>query len=182
MKSRKEIKDKTLIIVKAILGDKARTLWIMAIIGGFFAANLRQNGRLTLINQDPGSITQTYDGDYEFYEGYNENLCGEMFRDFQKEEFMLGIRTGRITREMWDKETKIREKQIEETLALFNKDIPLEERINWEEINDEPPVARFVQSCEKTLKKTAKSGYWGTVFIWAVFSWFGLSVASTIRE
>ena len=181
MKSSKEIKDKLLIIFKTILGEKGRTLWIMAIVGGFFAANLRQNGRLTLINLDPGSITQTYDGDYEFYEGHNENLCGAMFRDFQKEEFMLGIRTGRITREMWDKETKIREKMMEEFLISFNKDIPLEERINWEKINDEPPVARFVQSCEKTLGKTAKSGFWWTVAIWTIFSWFGLTLAREIK-
>ena len=49
MKSSKEIKDKVLIIFKALLGDKGRTLWILAIVGGFFAANLRQNGRLSLI-------------------------------------------------------------------------------------------------------------------------------------
>ena len=182
MKSSKEIKDKLLIIFKALLGDKGRNLWFMAIVGGFFAANLRQNGRLTLINLDPGSITQTYDGDYEFYEGHNENLCGAMFRDFQKEEFMLGIRTGRITREMWDKEMKIREKMMEEFSISFNKDIPLEERINWEEINDEPPVARFVKSCEKTLGKTAKSGYWWTIGVWSFFSWIGLKIASEIKD
>ena len=59
MKSSKEIKDKVLIIFKALLGDKGRTLWILAIVGGFFAANLRQNGRLSLIH-DSTSFTQTF--------------------------------------------------------------------------------------------------------------------------
>ena len=177
MKSRKEIKAKAQIIIKALLGSTGRTLWIMSIVGGFFAANLRQNGRLTLINQDAGSISQTFDGDYEFYEGYNENLCGAMFRKFQEDEFKLGIKTGLITREMWDKQQKIREKEIEEYFSRLNSDIPLEEKINWEEINDEPPVARFVRSCETTLEKTAKSGFWWTVGVWSIFSWIGLKIA-----
>ena len=182
MKSSKEIKDKVLIIFKALLGDKGRTLWILAIVGGFFAANLRQNGRLTLINLDPGTITQTYDGDYEFYEGYNENLCGAMFRKFQEDEFILGLKTGRITREMWDKEQKVRKELLQESIALLYSDQPLEKKINWEEINNEPPIARFIRSCETTLGKTAKSGYWWTVGVWSFFSWIGLRIASEIEN
>ena len=177
MKSRKEIKEKASEILWIVFGHSGRTLWFMSIVGGFFVANLRQNGRLTLINRDAGSITQTYDGDYEFYEGYNENLCGAMFRKFQEDEFKLGIKTGRITREMWDKQQKIREKEIEKYLSRLNSDIPLEERINWEKINDEPPVVRFVRSCETTLEKTAKSGFWWTVGVWSIFSWIGLKIA-----
>ena len=62
-------------------------------------------------------------------------------------------------------------------MSRLNSDIPLEERINWEKINDEPPVARFVRSCEKTLEKTAKSGFWWTVGVWSIFSWIGLKIA-----
>ena len=177
MKSRKEIKEKSRVIIKALLGSTGRTLWIMSIVGGFFAANLRQNGRLTLINRDAGSITQTYDGDYEFYEGYNENLCGSMFRKFQKDEFELGVKTGRITREMWDEEQKVQQKLLQESIDRLYSDLPLEKKINWEEINDEPPVARFVRSCETTLEKTAKSGFWWTVGVWSIFSWIGLKIA-----
>ena len=105
-----------------------------------------------------------------------------MFRKFQKDEFELGVKTGRITREMWDKEMRIREKMMEEFSISFNKDIPLEERINWEEINNEEPIERFVRSCETTLGETAKSGYWWTVGVWSIFSWIGLKIASEIKD
>ena len=79
MKSSKEIKDKLLIIFKTILGEKGRTLWIMAIVGGFFAAQLRHTGRLTLINRDSGRVINTADGDTEYSEPLDENLCGDIF-------------------------------------------------------------------------------------------------------
>ena len=77
---------------------------------------------------------------------------------------------------------KIREKELEESIALLYSDQSLEEKINWEEINDEPPITRFVRSCETTLGKTAKSGYWWTVGIWSFFSWIGLKIASEIKD
>ena len=79
MKSSKGIKDKLLIIFKTILGEKGITLWIMAIVGGFFAAQLRHNGRLTLINRDSARVINTADGDTEYSEPLDENLCGDIF-------------------------------------------------------------------------------------------------------
>ena len=176
MKSSKEIKDKVLIIFKALLGDKGRTLWILAIVGGFFAANLRQNGRLSLI-QDSTSVTQTFDGDYEFDFYPSENLCGLMFRKYQKENFNYYIKTGRITKEHLEKELETLAKEED----LIRKG-DFEFLFDQSENEKEPAVTRFIQSCETTLGKTAKSGYWWTVGVWSFFSWIGLKIASEIKN
>ena len=176
MKSSKEIKDKVLIMFKSLLGDKGRTLWILAIVGGFFAANLRQNGRLSLIH-DSTSVTQTFDGDYEFDEYPSENLCGLMFNKYQKENFNYYIKTGRITKEHLEKEL--------ETLAK-EKDLirkgDYEFLFDLSENERETAFTRFIQSCETTLDKTAKSGFWWTVGVWSFFSWIGLKIASEIKD
>ena len=42
-----------------------------------------------------------------------------MFRKFQEDEFKLGIKTGRITREIWDKQQKIR-REIQQEIQKLN--------------------------------------------------------------
>ena len=39
MKSRKEIKDTTIKILRIVFSNSSRTIWIMALVGGFFAGN-----------------------------------------------------------------------------------------------------------------------------------------------
>ena len=186
MKSGKEIKDKTIVFIKIILGDKARVLWIMAIFGGFMAANLRQNGRLTLINQDDGAMVSTYDGDYEYYDPKNENLCGTMIRDFAKVNYEYRVEKGLITKEQIEKkdaERKKRIKKINERIEKGDTNVLFEDsEENKKSRETSAYIGRFVETCETTLGKKARDGYWPTVFVWSVFSWVGLFVASQNRE
>ena len=186
MKSGKEIKDKTIVFIKIILGDKARVLWIMAIFGGFMAANLRQNGRLTLINQDDGAMVSTYDGDYEYYEPKDENLCGTMIRDFAKVNYEYRVEKGLITKEQIEKkeaERKRRNKEIKERLEKGDTNVFFDDsEENKKSRETSAYLERFVETCETTLGKKARKGYWWTVFAWTLFSWIGLRVASEVNS
>ena len=155
MKSRKEIKDKTIKILRIVFSNSSRTIWIMALVGGFFAANLRQNGRLNLINQGSGS-SFTINGDIEYNEPYDENLCGIMFVDFLTAESEYKVKTGETTQEQIENAEPLSEERSRESRAFIN---------------------RFVETCETTLGKTAKNGYWSTVLVWTFFSWIGMTIA-----
>ena len=176
MKSKEDIKNRAIIIFQALLGSKGRTLWIMAIIGGVFAAQLRHTGRLTLINRDSGSVVNTVDGDTEYNEPLNENLCGYIFRDYIKAKYKYEIKEGIITKE-----------EIEEEKKQFKKDM---ERIRSGDIaylieREEKANALgelFVESCESRLAKAAGNGWWWTVGVWSFFSWIGMKIASEIKE
>ena len=159
MKSRKEIKDTAIKILRIVFSNSSRTIWIMAFVGGLFAANLRQNGRLNLINQGSGSTITTFSGDTEYYEPYDENLCGIMFYDFLTAESEYKVQTGETTQEQIEKAEPLSEKRSRETAAF---------------------VDRFVETCETTLGKTAKNGYWSTVAIWTFFSWLGMTIAREV--
>ena len=159
MKSRKEIKDTAIKILRIVFSNSSRTIWIMALVGGFFAANLRQNGRLTLINQGSGSTFTTFDGETEYYEPYDENLCGIMFWDFIKSEREYKVKTGDPTQEQIEKDEPLSEESSRKNRAFVN---------------------RFVETCETTLGKTAKNGYWPTVLIWTFFSWIGMTIAREV--
>ena len=176
MKSSKGIKDKLLIIFKTILGEKGITLWIMAIVGGFFAAQLRHNGRLTLINRDSARVINTADGDTEYSQPLDENLCGDIFRDYAKAKYEYQIKEGIITKE-----------DIEKEQVQFDKDM---KRIRsgdiayfLEKLDKENALGEiFVESCETRLSKTASNGWWWTVGKWSFLSWIGLKIASEIKD
>ena len=156
MKSRKEIKDTAIKILRIVFSNSSRTIWIMALVGGFFAANLRQNGRLNLINQGSGSTITTFSGDTEYNEPYDENLCGIMFVDFLTAESEYKVKTGETTQEEIENAEPLSEERRRESRAFIN---------------------RFVETCETTLGKTAKNGYWSTVLVWTFFSWIGMTIA-----
>ena len=185
MESRKDIKKLSIIIFKILFNSTGRTLWIMAIIGGFFAAYLRQNGRLTLINQDDGAMVQTYDGDYEYYEPKDENLCGTMIRNFAKANYEYRVEKGLITKEQIEKkdaERKRRNKEIDDRIAKGDTNVLFEDsEENKKSRETSAYIGRFVETCETTLGKKARDGYWSTVFVWSLFSWFGLRLAREIN-
>ena len=184
MKSRKEIKDIAIKISGIVFSNSSRTIWIMALVGGFFAANLRQNGRLTLINQGSGSIATTFDGDTEYNEPYDENLCGTMFRDFAKSNYEYRVETGEITQQQIKKEALEEKKRLEGIKDRIAKG-------DWDALTEDSEysrnkektrayIDRFIKSCETTLGKTAKNGYWPTVILWTFFSWIGMTIAREV--
>ena len=176
MKTPKEIKDKAIIIFKALLGSKGRTLWIMAIIGGFFAAQLRQTGRLTLINRDNGSVMTNELGDTEYNEPLNENLCSDIYRDYSKALYNYKVKEGIITKEEIEKR---KEKFDSDMKRIKSGDIDFLVERNK---NVNAAWGIFVERCESRLAKTAKNGFWWTVGVWSIFSWAGLKIASEIKR
>ena len=186
MKSRKEIKGTAIKIWSIVISNSSRSLLFMALVGGFFAANLRQNGRLTLINQAPGSVTTTFDGEREYNEPLEENLCATMIRNFGYVNYEYKVKAGIITKEQIEKdeaERKKRMKEIDDRLAKGDTNVLFEDsKENRQQRETEEYIARFVETCESTLGKKAKKGYWWTVIAWTLFSWIGLRVASEINS
>ena len=186
MKNNKEIKDIAIKIWSIVISSSSRSLLFMALVGGFFAANLRQNGRLTLINQASGSVTTTFDGEREYNEPLEENLCGTMFRDFAKSNYEYRVKIGEITQEEIKKqeaEDKKRRQEINDRIAKGDTNVLFEDsEYNRNRDKNEAYIARFIESCETTLGKKARKGYWWTVFAWTLFSWIGLRVASEIKS
>ena len=181
MKSRREIKDTAYKIWLIFISNSSRSLLFMALVGGFFAANLRQNGRLTLINQAPGSVTTTFDGDREYNEPLEENLCGTMIRKFGKVNYEYKVEAGIITKEQIEKdeaERIKRMKEVDDRIAKGDTDVLFEDsEWNRQQRETEKYIGRFVDTCESTLGEQAKNGYWWTVIAWTIFSWIGLRVA-----
>tara|TARA_B100000212_G_C27092578_1_gene412926 strand:- start:38 stop:601 length:564 start_codon:yes stop_codon:yes gene_type:complete len=184
MKSRKEIKDTTIKILRIVFSNSSRTIWIMAFVGGLFAANLRQNGRLNLINQGSGSYIHTFNGDTEYYEPYDENLCGKMIRNFAKSNYEYKVKTGEITQEQIKKDALEEEKRLEgikDRIAKGDWNVLAEDsEYSRKTEKTEAYIARFIESCETTLGKTAKNGYWPTVLVWTFFSWIGMTIAREV--
>ena len=82
-----------------------------------------------------------------------------MFYDFLTAESEYKVQTGETTQEQIEKAEPLSEKRSRETAAF---------------------VDRFVETCETTLGKTAKNGYWSTVAIWTFFSWLGMTIAREV--
>ena len=186
MKSRKEIKDTAIKIWLIVISNSSQAILFMALFAGFMAARLRQYGRLTLINLDPGSITTTIDGDREFNEPYNENLCGTMIRNFAKVNYEYKVEAGIITKEQIEKEEaerKRRNKEISERLAKGDTNVFFDDaEENKKSRETTAYLERFVETCESTLGETAKDGFWSTFFVWSIFSWIGLRMASEFKK
>ena len=180
MNSQINIKEKAINILKFTFGDKARNLWFMAIVGGFFAANLRQNGRLSLI-EDSYGVYQTYD-DVEFYTDPSENLCGLMFRKYSEDNFKYYLENGGFSKNQLKTEIERLEKLPTLLEEIRNNDLQALEIFDLDEDEKEKAVVRFTKACENTLSETAKSGFWWTVAVWSIFSWVGLSIASGFSE
>ena len=176
MDSQKEIKDKAIKLLKFVFGDKARNLWFMEIVGGFFAANLRQNGRLSLIEDSYG----VYQDDVEFYP--SENLCGLMFRKYSEDNFTYYLKNGGFSKNQLKTEIERLEKLPTLLKEIRENDLQALEIFDLGEDEKEKAVVRFTEACETTLSETAKSGFWWTVAIWSFFSWIGLTIASSFKE
>tara|TARA_B100001057_G_scaffold214194_1_gene214557 strand:+ start:77 stop:619 length:543 start_codon:yes stop_codon:yes gene_type:complete len=180
MNSQKKIKEKAIKVLKFVFGDKARNLWFMAIVGGFFAANLRQNGRLSLI-EDSYGIYQT-DDDVEYYTDPSENLCGLMFRKYSEDNFTYYLKNGGFSKNQLKTEIDRLEKLPTLLKEIRENDLQALEIFDLSEDEKEKAVVRFTEACETTLGETAKSGFWWTVAIWSSFSWVGLNIASNFKE
>ena len=176
MNSQKKIKEKAIKVLKFVFGDKARNLWFMAIVGGFFAANLRQNGRLNLIEDSYG----VYQDEVEFYP--SENLCGLIFRKYSEDNFTYYLKNGGFSKNQLNTEIERLEKLPTLLKEIRENDLQALEIFDLSKDEKEKAVVRFTKACETTLGETAKSGYWSTVAIWSVFSWIGLSIASNFKE
>ena len=82
MKSKKEIKDKTLIIFQALFGETSKFLWIMAIAGGVTVAHLRQTSISNIVE---------------------DNVCSEMFFNAAEENSKYRLEKGLISKEQIEK-------------------------------------------------------------------------------
>ena len=186
MRSNKEIKDTAIKLWTIVIANSSPIFLFMALVGGFFAANLRQYGRLTLINQAPGSVITTFDGDTEYNEPLEENLCGTMIRKFGNVNYQYKVEAGIITKEQIEKdeaERIKRMKEIDDRIAKGDTDVLFEDsEWNRQRRETEAYIGRFVETCESTLGEKAKDGYWWTVITWTLFSWIGLRVASEIKS
>jgi len=76
MKFRKQIKDKALIIYKALFGDRSKFLWIMAIAGGLTVAHIRKTSISNILE---------------------DNLCKEIFFDAALENSKYILDKGLVT-------------------------------------------------------------------------------------
>ena len=92
MKSRKQIKDKALIIYQALFGGRSKFLWIMAITGGLTVAYIRETSISNILE---------------------DNLCKEIFFDAALENSKHRLDKGLITKEQIEKITKELERKRE---------------------------------------------------------------------
>ena len=171
MKLPEELKTRGIKLLKGQFTVNDHHILILAIIAGFAVANMRQQSRLSLVNNGEVIVWRSEDS-YDF-EPTDENLCGGIFRKYADENMKYYIKTGRITKDNLNKEIE----RLENSPSLF-EEFEFTEIWDLDKEEKEPAVERFIKACETTLAKNAKKGFWPTVVIYSIFGWFGLTMVS----